>query len=357
MQSSLAVTLCILGAALGASACNDPTATTGNSTDPDAVASGSGDLDSVSASRRAGTVHLLGDFALYMPATFRGPLAVVVALGGPRTSAIVTGESFGAPPNAEPALQAMGEAMRAFADENRVAILGTSLFGPLALKDGVASDERILAALAEGAAASGRPTLATIPILTFGLSGGGPEASGFAARRPGQVAGVFLKAPSGVTLLLEPAQRRVPTFLALAENDVLVNNAALGQAFAANRSSGALWAMATEPGAVHFSYSDVLRTTTIGWMQEILARRVAGASGRIRPAVTVLGWLGDPATGEVSPWGRYDGDRSAASWFPTKCVAELWQALIGAGTGQLTLQRALGPHACERRAGGASWLR
>lgn len=332
MRSSLAARLCILGAVLGASACDGPTAVTDSSTEPDVAAGSATELDAFRAGR-PGTVHLLGDFALYMPATFRGPRAVIVALGGPKTRAIVTGESFGAPPPVEPALQAMGEAMRAFADENGVAILGTSLFGPSALKDDVESDERILAALAEGAAASGRPRLAAVPILTFGLSGGGPEASGFAARRPELVAGVFLKAPSRVTLLLERAQRKVPTFLALAERDVLVDNVALGQAFATNRGSGALWALATEPGAEHFSYSDVLRTTTIGWMQEIVDRRVAGASGRIRPAVAVLGWLGDPATGEVSPWGRYDGDRTAASWFPTKCVAELWRTLIGAASG------------------------
>jgi len=227
----------------------------------------------------------------------------------------------------------MGQAMRAFADQHRVAILGTSKSGPFALPNQVASDQSILNALAAGAAASGRTEVATVPILLFGLSGGGPEASGFAARHPERVAGLLLKAPSGVASLTTDAQRGVPTFLALAELDVLVNNVALGQAFTANRGSGALWALATEPGAVHFGYSDALRNATIGWMQSIVDRRVAGSSGRIQPAVEPSGWLGDPSTGDTSPWGGYRGDRSAASWFPTQRTADDWRILIGAATG------------------------
>jgi hypothetical protein len=323
MQSSLSAGLWMLGAVLAVSACDGPTAATNSSSD----------LNATKAASEAGDIHLLGDFALYMPAAPDGPRAVIVALGGPRTRAIVTGESFGAPPTAEPALQVMGAAMRAFADEHGVAILGTSLFGPTALQDGVATDERILTALDEGAEASGRPALATAPILMFGLSGGGPAVSGFAARRPEHVAGLLLKAPSAVTTLQTDAQREVPTFLALAELDVLVDNSTLRQSFATNRGGGALWALAIEPGAVHFSYSDALRNATIEWMRSIVDRRVAGSSGRIQPAVAASGWLGDPATGEVSPWGRHRGDRSAASWFPTQRMAESWRVLIGAASG------------------------
>jgi len=323
MRSPLVAGLWILGALLAASGCDGPTA----------PASSLPDLNAAKAGNEAGSVHLLGDFALFMPAEPDGPRAVIVALGGPRTSAIVTGASFGAPPAVEPALQAMGQAMRAFAEEYGIAILGTSLSGPSALRDAIASDERILQVIAEGAVASGRPRLAAVPILMFGLSGGGPAASGFAARRPERVAGLFLKAPSGVASLQTSAQHEVPTFLALAERDVLVNNDALGQAFVANRGGGALWALATEPGAAHFSYSDALRNATIEWMRSIVGRRVAGSSGRIQPAVAESGWLGDPANGEVSPWGQYRGDRSAASWFPTQRTAESWRTLIGAATG------------------------
>lgn len=324
MQSPLATRLWILGAIVAASGC-DGTA---------AVDSNPPDLGAAKSTSATGEVYLLGDFALYMPTAPEGPRAVIVALGGPKTTGIVTGGSFGAPfPPIEAALQVMGQAMRAFADEHRVAILGTSRFGPTALPNEIASDHSILNALAEGAAASGRAEVATVPILLFGLSGGGPQASGFAARRPERVAGLLLKAPLGVESLTTDAQRGVPTFLALNETDVFVDNVALGQAFTANRGSGALWALATEPGAIHFGYSDALRNATIGWMRSIVDRRVAGSSSRIQTAVAASGWLGDPSTGDTSPWGRYRGDRSAASWFPTQRIADDWRILIGAATG------------------------
>ncbi len=324
MPSSPAARLWILGTIVAAAGCDGSAA----------VTSSPPDLSAAKTASAPGEVHLLGDFALYMPTAPDGPRAVIVALGGPSTRAVlVTEEPFMAPPLVIPALKAMGAAVRAFADEHRVAILGTSRFGPSALPNGVASDALIFDALAQGAAASGRAKLASVPILLFGLSGGGPEVSGFAARHPDRVAGVFLKAPSGVASLTTAAQREVPTFLALAESDILVNNVALAQAFAANRAGGALWALATEPGAEHFSYSDALRDATIGWMRSIMDRRVAGSSGQIQPAVAPAGWLGDPATGEASPWGRYRGDRSAASWFPTQRTAEDWRVLIGAAAG------------------------
>jgi hypothetical protein len=324
MQSSLATRLRILATIVAVAGCD------GTTTLPDSAS----ELGAAMSASTPGEIHLLGEFALYMPTAPDGPRAVIVALGGPSTRAVlVTGEDFVAPPPVIPALRALGVAMRAFADEQGVAILGTSRFGPFALPNDVASDALILDALAAGAAASGRAELTSVPMLLFGLSGGGPEVSGFAARHPDKVAGVFLKAPLGVAMLTDAPQREVPTFLALAELEDQVDNAMLAVAHASNRSGGALWAIATEPAAVHFSYSDALRNATIEWMRSIMARRVAGSSGTIQRSVAASGWLGDPSTGAVPPWGQYRGDRSAVNWFPSQRMAGSWQSLIGAAAG------------------------
>ena len=173
-------------------------------------------------------------------------------------------------------------------------------------------------------------------ILLFGLFGGAPEASGFTARHPELVAGLLLKVPVSVATLTTDAQREVPTFMVLAELEVFFDNVALGQAFAANRGDGALWAMATEPGVPHQAFTPAMRTATLAWMSSVLDRRVAGSSSHIQTVVEQSGWLGDPSTGEVSPWGRYRGDRSSANWFPTRGPAEQWQILIGAAPASVT---------------------
>ena len=323
MRSPAAGSLWIMGILLAASGCDDPAASTG----VDPTRASVLQARNVSGGVADGEIHLLGDFALYVPAAAEGPRAVLVALGGPNTKAIVTGEPFGAPlPPVEAALQAMGQSLRALADEHRIAILGTSL---AALPQGAASDQRILEAIEAGAEASGQPGLSTVPLLLFGFSGGGPEASGFTARHPERVAGLLLKVPAGVASLTTEAQRRVPTFMVLAQFEAFVDNAALGQAFAANRGGGALWAMAMEPGVPHHAFSPNLRAATLEWIGSVVGLRLAGSSGRLRAIVEQSGWLGDPSTGEVSPWGGYRGDRSEASWFPTRSTAEQWRRLIG----------------------------
>lgn len=324
MRSPAVRSTWIAGILLAAAGCDAPTAPTG----PDAARSGSTPEHAAAAQGTEEGIYELGEFALYVPAAPEGPRALLVALGGPNTKAIVTGEPFGAPfPPVEAALQGMGQSLRDFADEHRIAILGTSR---AAMPSGAASDQIIVDAIAAGAEASGAAKLTSVPLIFYGISGGAPEASGFTARHPERVAGLFLKVPDMLATLTTAAQREVPTFMVLAEFDAFVDNAALAQGFAANRGAGALWAMAMEPGVPHHALTPNHLAATLEWMDAVTSHRLAGASGRIRAVAEQSGWLGDPASGEVSPWGRYAGDRATASWFPTRATAEAWQALIGA---------------------------
>ena len=323
MRSSAVVRVWFLGMVLAASGCGDATGPSGGDHGPALLQGGR-----ASALAAGGAVYQLDDFALYMPATAGGPRAVLVALGGPNTKGFASGEPFGAPlPQVEAALQAMGQSLRELADERGLAILGTSLAAmPAALE----SDARILAALSAAADASGQGGLSGLPILLYGISGGGPEASEFAARHADRIAGLVLKAPLSVSAMTSADQREVPTFMVLAQFDAFVDNVALAQAFAANRGGGALWAMGMEPGVPHHSLSPSHKAATIEWMRSILGHRLAGSSGRLRTISEQSGWLADPSTGTVSSWGAYTRDPSGVSWFPTRASAMQWLVLTGA---------------------------
>ena len=295
------------------------------------------DLES-SITVKPGTVHLdvaltrievfdLGDFALYVPAGVNNPRGILLALGGPNTKAFSTGEPFGAPvPEVEASLQTLGEGFKAMAAQRELAILGTSIMG---MTNNPESDQLILDAVHVASEESGRPRLSDVPLLMYGMSGGAPQASGFAARHPERVAGLVLKVPESVTVLTSGAPLRVPTFMVLAELDAFVDNAALTAAFESNRRAGAFWALAEESGVPHHSLSLTQRLLTLAWIGSVLDVRLAAS--RYDPPRDLAesdGWLGDPSTGDVSPWASYPGDRASASWLPSQVGAERWQDFV-----------------------------
>lgn len=154
MRRTVAMSLWCFGTILANSACSNDFAPTEAAPEV-----------SLSARTKDGGTFQLGDFALYLPDGPSAPRAVLVALGGPKTRGFVTGEPFGAPIPVEAALQGFGQSLRQFAADHRIAILGTSHFGPTALPSSAESDELILDALRAGAEASGRPELTSVPIL------------------------------------------------------------------------------------------------------------------------------------------------------------------------------------------------
>lgn len=307
----------------------------------EATASGFEDFEAdvtVSSSRITRHISLtrierfeFGDFALYVPETVGQARGVLLALGGPDTRGFATGSPFGAPvPAVEAALQTLGEALRSLAAEHGLAVLGTSR---ASLPNGATEDAILLDAVREGATRSGRPELEEAPLLLYGISGGGPEASGFVARNPEQAAGLFLKVPAALESLDGGAKAlRVPTYVVLAELDAFVDNSALWTGFAASRGAGGIWALALEPGVPHHSLTPAHRDLTIRWMDEILTLRLGTtAADALRDVVESAGWTGTHSTGRVEPWSS-DADLGDTSWFPSRVTAEEWALFGGAGT-------------------------
>lgn len=268
-----------------------------------------------------------GDFTLYVPASVSTVRGVLLALGGPNTRGFASAKPFGAPvASVEAALQDLGEKFRALAADKGLAVLGTSR---AAMANGGESDQVLQNALQEASTRSGRAELANAPLLLYGISGGGPEASGFAARNPARVAGVFLKVPARVETLTPGAMLDVPTFIVLAEHDAFINNGMIAATFRANLRHSALWALALEPGVPHHGLTPAQRDITTLWMRTILSLRLgATASAPLQRIGAGAGaWGGDIVSGEI------DADLFSphAAWLPSKEVAERWKAFAKHG--------------------------
>lgn len=280
------------------------------------------------------TVFEFGPYALYVPFplnTYNDRVnAVIVALGGPDTRAFGTGKPFGAPsPTVEAALQVMGAGLRDLSEQFGLAILGTST---AALPNTVASDAAILAAIDSAGVLTHRGELGNAPILLYGLSGGGPEATGLVARRRTRSLGAFLKVP----VALEPwtpADSLTPAFVMLAEQDAFVDNIRITTEVQARRKAGALWGTTVEKGAIHHSLSLAQRALTLAWMSDLLIATFSrDCFGRIYgspiPPSPSGGYLGESATGAVQQWAVVPPDeRSRYGWFPGWESAAQWRSI------------------------------
>lgn len=275
---------------------------------------------------RQATNLTFGDFALHVPANVEHVRGILIALGGPDTRGFAAGTPFGAPfPPVEAALQDLGARFRALAAERGLAVLGSGRFGASPYPDEPASDQALLDAVAQAAALTGHPELLHAPIILYGMSGGGPEATGFTQRNPERVAALFLKAPASAGPLTGRALE-VPAYMMLAGMDAFVDNVMLTATFAIHRAAGAPWALALEPGVPHHSLSTAQRELTVEWLEAILPLSSTAPS---RPPLARMGWLGDPATGEIAPVQAFGGDPASASWFPKRRNAGTWASIVG----------------------------
>ena len=269
------------------------------------------------------------DFAVYVPADISAVRGVFLALGGPDTRAFITDGVFGAPvPETEASLHVLGQELRSLAAEHGLAMLGTSRS---ALADMPDNDELVFKAIGEAARISGHPELSRAPMFVYGMSGGTPQAAGFAARHPARVVALLLKVSGPPEPLSSAEALAVPSYVLLAEHDQYNDNSTAIAAIEFNRRAGGLWAVAVEPDVPHHSLTPEHRATTLSWLRTIVELRLGvSEQDRLQDVAEHSGWLGHPDIG-VSSWADYPGDRRAAHWFPSQATAEEWWAFEGRG--------------------------
>ncbi len=269
---------------------------------------------------------LSGAYALYVPPRLDTVRGVLLVAGGPDGRGFASAaRSFdlepGTPPELEPALSALRDDYQTLARERGLAILG--------LQRGRSADN-MDAVLEEAATALARPELRDVPVLAHGMSAGTLTVIALAGRLPERVMGIVLRAPNAAALsALQDASGSVPTLVITAERDEVVDNRPTATAFQTYRASGALWALAEEPGARHLQLSVQTQQTLLAWFRSVLDQRLPGtAGGPIRPLIEEEGWLGDSGTRDIAPWAAFVGDRRGASWLPSQAAAEQWRALV-----------------------------
>lgn len=269
------------------------------------------------------------EFALYVPADVATVRGIFLALGGPDTRAFVTDGQFGAPfPELEASLHVLGQELQSLATDYGLVLLGSSLRGTDHMPNLPRTDELIFKAMGEAARISGRPELIHAPIFVYGMSGGTPQAIGFAARNPQRVAALLLKVPAPPERLESAASLAVPSYMILAQHEQFADNTEVIAAFESNRRAGGLWAVAVEPGMPHHSFSPSQRDLTVNWLRAIVELRLGTSmQDPLRQVMESSGWLGHPGTG-VWSWTDYPGDRRAASWFPSRATAEEWWKFV-----------------------------
>ena len=267
------------------------------------------------------------DFAAYVPSRAGTISAVLVVLGGPDTRGFVTG-SFNitdSPDNAtvNSQLTSLAGALFGLSSDNKLAILGTRLTG---LPNSTDSDARILGAIQEAAQASGHPELTTVPVMLLSISGGGPEAAGFAMRHADRTVGVYSRVPVAPAAF-DKAVLSFPAYAVIANGDQLVDNNETIRIFQGLRSAGSPSALAVEKGVIHYGFSIAQQGIALAWMNAVLQMRMPGnAAAPLRPVDLTAGWLGEPATRAIAAWSAYQGEKSGANWFPNQLTAEQWKA-------------------------------
>ncbi len=290
------------------------------------LATGSNEVNFGMARQEIFSVSSASLYAPAAPAQLRG---VIVALGGPKTRGMVNGERM-IPINESDALEAQMQvfaaSVRQLAADSGLAVFGTNRTD---MDDAAASDQSIMEAIASLATASGRPELASAPVILIGMRPGATTAWGFTNRNPARVAGTMYIKPI-LTLRVAPPTWTVPSSIWLTELDEFTSAADYMSIFAANRAEHALWSGGVEPGIETFTFTAMAQSATLAWVRAIIGTRFpATAGGPLRSIAEDAGWLGDVGTGEVAAHGAFSGDPLAAAWLPSESAALAWKAFVG----------------------------
>ncbi len=159
------------------------------------------------------------------------------------------------------------------------------------------------------------------------MSAGGQFNYEFVAWKPERVA-AFVVNKGGIyySALLSQAARSVPGILFVGGKDLEFRTNTIVGLFAVNRRGGALWALATEPGAAHI----VGRSRDIALMfyEDVLALRMGAGAGAPLAAVSEKsGFIGDLKANTFQAMGDAAAPNYPTAWLPTARVARAWQAM------------------------------
>jgi pimeloyl-ACP methyl ester carboxylesterase len=202
-----------------------------------------------------------------------------------------------------------------------------ALVGTTTLLDQPSDYDKLLQALTQVGTQSLHPELASIPILFVGHSQGGCTAYGFSRVHAARIAGfVTMKGgchnpgPAG-------AAATVPGFFLIGRFDAPHRAANITPVFEGGRAADAPWSLSTDA----FGHGPIVDLALMfDWIDAVLTARLPATAGAPLRAITVTaGWFGDRSTGAISPYSCFGGDRSSASWLPSREAALGWQRMAG----------------------------
>jgi poly(3-hydroxybutyrate) depolymerase len=182
------------------------------------------------------------------------------------------------------------------------------------------SGDALLAAIARFAEQSHHPELINSQLLMWGMSAGGEFNYEFVGWKPEKVA-AFIVNKGGIyySSLLSKASRAVPGILFTGDADLDSRQFTVKGLFGVNRRSGALWALAEEPGLGHVVGS----SQKLGAL--LFSEVLDAAPGSIAEN---NGYLGNIHTFEIAKRSDILATKDISSWFLTERLAKAWQDAV-----------------------------
>lgn len=254
-------------------------------------------------------------FQLYLPPGRTRLRGVYVTLPGKSHKTLVDESEYGSySPMVTLATQ------RAFVEHVGFALLGTT--GPQTNPDAV------LAALRHFAQETGRPELATVPLIVDGFSMGSIGTQALLNAVPERILAFTCMSFMDRSFRPADAALKVPGIIYTGDQDGYGSGSMA--VFQAARAQGAPWALVIKPGTGH-STADI-SVMLYPFYMDLIQARLDGKSDKLREVNLTAGWTGHIKTRDIT---RFDETRRQApeeSWLSSRFVAELWKAGWNSGS-------------------------
>jgi hypothetical protein len=224
---------------------------------------------------------------------------------------------------------------QALARKYRLALVGCFFQGKNYMECSHGSGDALHDALKTFSTQSGRPEVATVPLLLWGISAGGEFNYNYILWKPENVmAFVVNKGGYYNDGSADGHSRSIPGLFFLGQSDADYRITAITRIWTEGRRMGALWALAPQPNSGHeFSKTDlVARTFFDAVLQHRLADDPAPPDGPpMKDMQENQGWIGNLTTHEIHD-GSTDSDPDLhAAWLPDESTANAWKVFVSGG--------------------------